>query len=299
MNRLFSFVISVLLVLITIPILAQTSVDVNCGDIIEAELTAQSRTHSYKLQISAGTELDIFVTPIGSSLNPYIALIDPGDNIITQVNSSLDGELETISGFVVSSSNPEIVIIGISPGNNLASFDTSHIRMGHFYLGKTLGLYQLAIGCKDRQGNVINPGDTLVVEETSTPSDRAIICTGLCFPGIDAVDFSAGIEIPIQAGQAQTAPVGGDLVTLYTYDATAGSSATLSIKRVSGDISAGVAVIHKDSNDIVFIGGMPYTDSLSANLIFPADGAYVIGLFQLRTDTRPETAGAVEVLIES
>lgn len=100
------------------------------------------------------------------------------------------------------------------------------------------------------------------------------------------------------AGTPALAPIAGDLVALYTYNASAGSTANLSLSRTSGDISIGVTVLHKDSNQIIFMGGMPFSDKLSVELTFPVDGTYVIGLFQLSTAEANETSGAVQILIE-
>lgn len=111
------------------------------------------------------------------------------------------------------------------------------------------------------------------------------------------IDFSAGIEIPLTLGQPQTAPVASD-VALYTYAASAGEVATLSISRVSGDISIGVTVINRDTNEIVFFGGLPSSDNLSAELTFPTGGTYAIGLFRVDTAERSGTSGAVQLQLE-
>jgi len=114
---------------------------------------------------------------------------------------------------------------------------------------------------------------------------------------VTARDFSAGIEIPLTVGQPQTAPVAND-VALYTYDASANEVATLNISRASGDISIGVTVINKDTNEIIFLGGMPSSNNLSVELTFTADGTYAIGLFRLDTAERSGTSGAVQLVIE-
>lgn len=120
---------------------------------------------------------------------------------------------------------------------------------------------------------------------------------GYGFPVVGPIDFSAGIEIPLSLGDSQTAGIGAD-VELFIYTATAGETVALSVSRVSGDISIGVAVINRDTNEIVFLGGMPHTNSLTAEITFPADGTYAIGLFRLDTATLTGTSGAVQILLE-
>ncbi|MGB1286620.1 MAG: hypothetical protein ACPG7F_08815, partial [Aggregatilineales bacterium] len=64
------------------------------------------------------------------------------------------------------------------------------------------------------------------------------------------------------------------------------------------DISIGVTVINKDSNEILFLGGMPSSNNLSVELTFPSAGTYAIGLFRLDTAERMDTAGAVQITLE-
>ncbi|MEM6283198.1 MAG: hypothetical protein AAF787_13465, partial [Chloroflexota bacterium] len=67
---------------------------------------------------------------------------------------------------------------------------------------------------------------------------------------------------------------------------------------MSGDISAGVAVINQATNEIIFVGGMPYGNILISQIVFPTDGTYAIGLFRLDTPTLQGTSGAVQISIE-
>ena len=121
--------------------------------------------------------------------------------------------------------------------------------------------------------------------------------SGFGFPGVAARDFSEGIELPLTLGQPQAAPVASD-VALYTYGASAGEVATLNISRASGDISIGVTVINKDTNEVIFLGGLPSSDNLSVELTFPTAGTYAIGLFRLDTGERSDTSGAVQISLE-
>lgn len=136
------------------------------------------------------------------------------------------------------------------------------------------------------------PVVTVTPETPSTPE-----FTGFGFPGVSPVDFSAGIEIPLTVGAMQTVPLASD-VALYTYAATAGETRTLTLSRASGDLSIGVAVINRDTNEIVFLGGLPSSNNLSVELTFPSDGTYAVGLFRFDTAERTGTSGAVGVLLE-
>ena len=145
----------------------------------------------------------------------------------------------------------------------------------------------------------IDPGQGVEGEPPDSGAVETLVTSfsGFGFPGIAPVDFSAGIELPLARSQPQTVPVASD-VALYTYAASAGEVATLSLSRVSGDISIGVTVISQDTNEIVFLGGLPSSNTLSVELTFPADGTYAIGLFRLDTAERSGTSGAVQVLLE-
>lgn len=160
------------------------------------------------------------------------------------------------------------------------------------------GRYSLFIRCELANGTVVEPGDVPPIAispigESTVSNDFS----GFGFPGIPSRDFSTGIEIPLTAGQTQIAPIGSD-VALYSYNASDGEVATLNVSRASGNISIGIAVIHRDSNEIIFLGGLPSSDNLSVQLIFPSNGTYAIGLFRLDTTERSGTSGAVQITIQ-
>lgn len=162
--------------------------------------------------------------------------------------------------------------------------------------GSQGGTYALYTTCTYVDGTVDAPESSNLPGTVDT-GDSATAFTGFGFPGVAAVDFSAGIEIPLQRGQPVTVPVGGDVV-LYTHEAGEASAATLSVERISGDISTGVTVIKRDTNEILFLAGLPSSDKLSVELNFPSEGVYAIGLFRLDTPERSNTSGAVQVNLE-
>ena len=158
------------------------------------------------------------------------------------------------------------------------------------------------MGCTLADGTVIKPGDAPSVNLISPANELPLasasqpIFSGFGFPGVASVDFSSGIQIPLQLGQAQTAPIGND-VALYTYQAKTDDVHTLNISRLSGNISIGVAVIKQETNEIIFLGGLPSSNNLSVELTFPSSGTYAIGLFRLDTVERTGTSGAVQIIL--
>lgn len=294
--------------LLAMPILAQSAIPVECGDIIEDEFTKDQQPRLFTLQMSAGDALQINVVPIGTTLSTTLGIYAPNNALIKA------GGIDEDWWSIAPATNPEAYSDVLS-ANDLYTIVVYNAlldlreNLGNGYTtahSGGVGVYTLFIGCTLRDGTVIEPGDNLIPptpepingggNNNTPPSQPSFL--GFGFPGIAPVDFSDGIEIPIQAGQPQIAPVGGDLVALYTYDASANSTATLSLSRVSGDISIGVTVIKRDTNEILFIGGMPSSNNLSVDLTFPSDGTYVIGLFRMNTAEKSDTSGAVQVSIE-
>lgn len=314
-------VILVIALLLTVaPTLSQNKFELQCGDILESELFPSQSDDlifdEYVLDVSGGTTIDLAVVPLGQNFNVGFVVQDAAGTDLEFHNLMIEGIAEELQDFVLGGSNQIIQIYGTKP-SSVGEERWIHDRSVFFanvyaYAGHFLGAYQVSLGCTLRDGTVIEPGVVLesitVTESSDSPTGVSGTLeqtqpvkpefSGFGFPGFDAVDFSAGIEIPIQLGQPQTAPIGGDIVALYTYDATADSTATLSLSRVSGDIAVGVSVIQRDTNEIVFVGGMPSSNNLSVELMFPSDGTYVIGLFRMDTAEKMDTSGAVQVMIE-
>jgi hypothetical protein len=285
---------------------AQDLPSIQCGDIVEGELTGQPTEENrifneYTLQVQAGTVIDLLVTPLGQSFNTAIKMFDSGGTEFATFNLVAAGEPEEILEYSIGSSNPVLRIYGIKPewiGTDY--FNNSARAAAGFYLGA----YEVSLACTLRDGTRVDFGEQGNNGENASTDNMAGIqermgmqdCS-FCFPGVLPVDFSTGIEIPLTLGQAQTIPIGND-VALYTYEATAGSTATLSVSRVSGNISIGVTVINRSTNEIIFVAGLPSTNSLSAEIVFPTDGSYVIGLFRFDTPTLTSSSGAVQVLLQ-
>lgn len=286
-------VISMVFLLLTVmPTLAQTAAPVACGNIIEGEFLQDAQRQDYAIDLSGGDSIRVSIIPLGPTLETTIQFRGPTGQEVDRSHVARAVDLmPSIEPPVLAASGTYTIMVGNSQIESDGDLSTQPWDLGG------VGIYTLYIGCTLRDGTVIEPGDVVEVPATET-APVVPTCTGSCFVGLPLVDLSDGIEIPIQLSQPQTATIGGDLVVLYTYDATADSTATLSLSRVGGDISVGVSVIQRDTNAIVFVGGMPSSNNLSVELTFPSDGTYVIGLFRMDTAEKVDTSGAVQVMIE-
>lgn len=292
----FTFVMSIVLLFVfsVFPqsLQAQNAVPVVCGDIVEASFTAPESFVTFALELSAGDMFYVETQRLGDSLRFNVWR---GANLGTAIFAPAGG----------------VIISGSRLDVGFADF-VDDIRMETGILDETgeyairllnndiAGTFQLRVGCTLRDGTVIEPGDTVSADSSSNNGVSVQIpaeFSGFGFIGLAPVDFSGGIELPLALGQPQVAPVASD-VALYTYAAGEGEVATLSISRASGDISIGVTVINRDTNEIIFLGGLPSSNNLSVELTFPAAGTYAIGLFRLDTAERVDTSGAVQITLE-
>ncbi|GAB1420839.1 hypothetical protein MASR2M15_09630 [Anaerolineales bacterium] len=262
--------------------------DANCGSIIDNEFSSYAEIHRYYIQLAAGDRVKLLAETTGGSYSDLV--VDVG--------------IEAPNGYVING----LVDFESRSGIN-SSENTDSLPMSGIYILNVIGFtrsggpYTLYVGCILANGTVINPGDAPPVDLASPaevlPSESASqpVFSGFGFPGVASIDFSSGIEIPLQTGQSQTVPVGSD-IALYTYEANADEMRTLNISRLSGNISLGVSVINRDTNEIIFFGGLPSSDNLSVELTFPSSGTYAIGLFRVDTSERSGTSGAVQITLE-
>lgn len=148
------------------------------------------------------------------------------------------------------------------------------------------GAYTLEVGCTLADGTVIEPGSVAPIEAL-----EAVSFSGFGFAGLKPVDFNDLPVIPVSFGQLYTDSLTstGNEPSLYSYEAQANTSVKLSITRVSGDLSIGVAIVSVEDNSLIFMAGMPFADSISSQVTFPTNGVYIIGVFRL--DVPPNKAG--------
>ena len=286
--RIIGF-ISVLFIIQSIVVTSQSpAIPVHCGDIAQAEFTSPESFVTFSLNMSAGDSFSFQTERYGDYLRFNIVL---NQSQGTAIFAPPGNAIETARGQLFKFSNSTLPDIEMSTGI-LGESGEYTIRLRN---GESNGAFRLKIRCVLADGTVINPGD--IPPDDASPTTPAPVFTGNGFPGVAPVDFSAGIELPLTKGQPTVGAVAND-ISLYTYNAVAGEVATLSISRASGDISIGVTVINKDTNEIIFLGGMPSSDKLSVELTFPAAGMYSIGLFRLDTAERAGTSGAVQITLE-
>jgi hypothetical protein len=254
-----------------------------CGSIIENEFLYDLETHDYYIDLQRGDIMTVFAESNGSNLKPSLEI----GTLDTETNEFMDRIDMFYADLSVSSENS-------IPADGLY---TVAIRSK----GEGGGSYLMTIRCILADGTIIEPGDiepSPILLEPTLESTSYFIAYG--FPNIPGIDFSTGIEIPLTLGQPQTAPIGADgsTVALYTYEASAGANANLSMTRLSGNLSIGVAVINKADNSILFLGGLPTSNNLTVELTFPNDGTYAIGLFRLDVANATGASGAVQVTLQ-
>lgn len=259
---------------------AQNSNGLKCGDIVETEYSLQTQTstgwyyQSQYIDLKAGDSLDISGEAFGDYFTFSIEINDPSNGFVSA--SDRGTKNPTVQTEVLSQSG------------------TYEVRIR----SEDVGSYTLYIGCTLRDGTVIKPGDN-VLETPPSNEPTTTIFTGYGFPGIPPVNFSNAIQIPIAKGQAQNGALGSGSQDVFTYTYSANSSTMLSIRRISGNLSIGIAVINQADNNIVFLAGMPSSGNLSVQLDFPTAGTYIIGIFRLDiTPNQVGTSGAFEIRLD-
>ncbi len=276
---------------------------IQCGDIIEGEFTSQAQRLNYVITLNPGDSVEVLGNAFGTQLGFMLAIFNPaGEGIVGSVrqdgNTRPEPSPTVASGILSATGN--YTIQAYNDRLYLLSFSTEmNYQEGWNSIG-SIGAFTLGIRCVLRNGTVIEPGDAAPADDGSNADSNVqpeSTFSGYGFPGLVAVDFSEGIQIPLTLAQPQTVPLGGE-VTLYTYEAAAEETATLSITRVSGDISIGTTVINNDTNELLFAGIMPSSNNLSVELTFPSAGTYAIGLFRVDTTERTGTSGAVQITLQ-
>lgn len=257
---------------------------VQCGDVVEGVFSKNQDVRAYSMAMMSGETIDARATAFGEALRMALSIHSPtGDVVVNSVGNLRSAH--NLTGWGDVSSSP-------TANTGILSATGSYTIQVASATSNGAGDYTLHIKCKDRNGNDKISGDSNKITPELPPE-----IPDFGFPGVASRDFSAGIELPLTLAQPQNAPVASD-VALYTYNATANETRTLKISRVSGDISIGVSVINKDTNEIVFFGGMPSSNSLSVELTFPSEGTYAIGLFRVDTAEKTGTSGAVQITLE-
>ena len=246
-----------------------SSIDLNCGDIVQGETTPNDGIHTYRIIASAGTILNLRVEPIGNTFNVYISLRDSGFNQIAYYNDNRAGVSEIIDELQIGSSNPTILVGGVRPDATGGRFD----------FGEFFGAYRIFLGC-DSEAPKLSP-------EPVPPDFPPIPENG--FPGLAPVDFADGITIPLvmDAPNSGALNPGFDSVFGFTFSGNAGDSVTLDFNRLSGNLNLGVAIL-SGNNEIAYMAALVTSQTMSSTFTLPSRGDYTIGVF--RVDLIPPSA---------
>src|SRR5690348_11281023 len=92
---------------------AQATKTVECGTVLEAELTANSpqKHDTYTVEVSAGDTISIRIDPIGQDLTPQIILYGPSNKQVTYAVTSNSGRPIAISDYVLGSTGRYSIVL--------------------------------------------------------------------------------------------------------------------------------------------------------------------------------------------
>jgi hypothetical protein len=282
----FMLISFVLLVFIS-SVVAQGTIQSQCGDIIESEFTATFQEHEYKLDLAPGDVLNLSVDTVGDVLKANIVLLAPDGAFLGaggRFYSSMPSYFLPISDPTftspVLSSRGNYTIIAWN-GRVYYDGDRANFESGG------VGIYTLYIGCTLRDGTVIAPGDvpsTAPAGGTSGDATTVITApfTGIGFPGLPPVDFANGITLPFSFDAPNSGGInpGFDAVFGFTLDANPGDKLDLTFTRLSGNMNLGLAVLSAD-NKIVYQASLVNTERMNALFTLPTGGTYTIGVFKI------------------
>jgi hypothetical protein len=246
---------------------ARQGIELNCGDILEAETSPNQTVHEYILNASAGTSINLRVEPLSPTFNVGIEVFDGGGSRLSRINAYAQGLAEVVENFVLPSSNLRLHIGGHFPTyENVYGFDDY------------LGAYTIYLGCTLRDGTVIEPGDTPIESNHS----QIPTFSGFGFSGLAAQDFIDGVFVPFVIGEPNIGRITANFNSVfgYTLNATESETFTLDFTRVSGNLSLALAVLSPDS-ETVFQAILVTSDMLSTRFTLPSTGQYTIGVYKI------------------
>jgi hypothetical protein len=273
--------VGILLLLATAkPLTAQEGTPVECGMILEDELTENLQVKQYVIEMAPGDELLIRGAPIGDSFK-FVTAVHGPTGILINVSSDESGR----DGWVSANPTADTGVLSargnytIRVGNSWYRSDGSLDNRNSFWGG--VGIYTLFIGCTLRDGTVIEPGDA---PPTNTGNGSASTPTfsGVGFPGLAPVDFANAVKLPLIAGAPMTGaitPTGGEILG-FQVEASAGDVLDLSLSRLSGNLHLGLVVLSSE-NQVVSYGGLISGDTFSTRITLPSAGQYTIGVFRI------------------
>ncbi len=91
---------------------ARAQGNVQCGSIIEGELTVDNNEHYYTLELAAGDSLQFSVDPLGDTLDVVIDLATPAGEWLDWTSNERNGGTEEFNSPVLSASGTYTIYVG-------------------------------------------------------------------------------------------------------------------------------------------------------------------------------------------
>jgi hypothetical protein len=249
----------------------QIPTPVECGEILESELTADdiadsnTPTHTYTMRLNAGDTVTVRGERIGDFLTFIVKIYGIQGNSLTADTSS--GGTAQIEAKVPATGQYQFYVYG--------------------YRSTDVGAYQVFFGCVFRDGTVIAPGDSPIVKSDSGGGDTgATVITPdpniYGFPGLAPVDFTNGVTIPLTANAPNIGSIstGFEGIFGYSFSAEAGQAMSLDFARTAGNLNLGIVLLSAD-NQVAFQASLVTSTTLSTELVIPVGGEYTLGVFRI------------------
>lgn len=146
---------------------SQGEMEVQCGQIVEAEFTGNMQEHIYLLNMAPRESFDVSVEPFGDFLSTVIATYGP-TGVRIGISERQDG-----AGMIYLKKSPSITSGILSArGQYKIRIANTPLRYDNLYNDQRyyggVGLYKLLIGCTTSDGTKIEPGD--IPQPTPTPA---------------------------------------------------------------------------------------------------------------------------------
>jgi len=281
----------VFLMLAVMPTMAQTPIEVECGDILEDEFTSGGEQHVFEIDLNAGDILTMESLSISGVMSSQLVLYDPNENRLEATYTL--GNPNSVDPTLVSDPLP-----------TNGTFTIYHTSRNSTSTG--VGIHTLFVSCTLRDGTVIAPGDTITTvgddgtQVETTVTDPSIVpAPDFGIPGLPPVDLSNVARFPLTVGAGMNgglSPTGSEVLG-YSFEGTADQRLNLTVQRVSGNLNIGVAVIDSESN-LIHFSAMVTTEATTSRLHIPANGEYTVSVFRLNLsppDNPEATAFAVQI----
>ena len=252
---------------------------VECGDIIEGEFSQDFELVDYLIDLEPGQQITIQATPVGEALEFAIVLLGPTNLGITLSNRGYNSPDPAIVSGVLSARGRYVIRL-----SNAGLYEDGRIWTAR----GGVGVYNMFIRCTLRDGTVIEPGDTIAddpapVEDTDeNPATTTAIAPAFGFPGLNPVDFTNGVTVPLQAEAPNTGSIspGFEGIFGYSFSGSAGETVTLDFERQSGNLNLGLVVLSAD-NQVAFQASFINSQTLNTTFMLPVDSDYTVGVFRI------------------